>query len=217
MNFPDEKDFLVDCTQVFPRATKGTLGAALPMRQVEHGRIKEIKAMQVFIYREWEFNKRVNQLHKAGGKAAQAARRVERIIQQLVGCDPMKPEEAAKLTRYGEARIDKCRKLDLGSGYRLIYLKDRSIYVFLFVGTHDECDRWLKRNVGFEALTGESKCEPIPEAKEVQQELKTLESSAWVESDDHNTLEEELDDRTLRRIFCGLSGEKAQKFQKNSL
>jgi hypothetical protein len=166
--------------------------------------------MQVLIYQRAQFEKRLRQFQKAGGKGAQTARRVEGIVRQLCGKECRRPEETAKLTRYGEARIDKCRKLDLGGGYRLIYLKDGSIYVFLFVGTHDACDRWLRRNTGFDAFIEETKYQQIGEVKEDRKGLKPLEASADGAYGDGETLEEELDDRTLRRIFCGLTGERIE-------
>jgi hypothetical protein len=50
--------------------------------------------------------------------------------------------------------------------------------------------------------------EPLLEAKEDQEEVKPFEVSAGAEIDDEDMLIEKVDDRILRRIFCGLSGEK---------
>jgi mRNA-degrading endonuclease RelE of RelBE toxin-antitoxin system len=162
--------------------------------------------MDVLIYRETQFRKRLRQLYKAGGKKSQVAERVDTIIERLCRRSS-NPEVHGKLTQYGEARVEKCRKLNLGSGYRLLYSVDRSRFLFLFVGTHDECDRWLTHNTGFEVLDegNLSKVAPHPEE---DPEPSAESHSTEEEMDYEGMLMKKLDDRTLRRIFCGLSGEK---------
>lgn len=164
--------------------------------------------MTVLIYRDLEFNKRLNELCKAGGKGSQIAKRVEQIMLRAARNDPMRHAGFGRLTKYGEARINKCRKLNLGSGYRLIYLADASACILLFVGTHDECDRWLKHNTGFEVLEDDTKFKSICITDEARESTEYPETSAVVETDSEELMMPEIDDRTLRRIFCGLSGEK---------
>lgn len=53
---------------------------------------------------------------------------------------------ACNFTRNGEDRIKGCRKVDLGGGYRLGTLKQGKDLYLLFVGTHDECGRWVENN-----------------------------------------------------------------------
>jgi len=80
--------------------------------------------MAVFIHREPQLQKCLNKLRRAGGRAALAAERVEEIIATLASKDGLRPEQINKLTRHGEARIDKCKKFDLVGGYRLVYVKE---------------------------------------------------------------------------------------------
>jgi len=80
--------------------------------------------VNVFIYREAQFRKRLDVLFRAGGKENQVAERVSRIIQRLCRREDI-TGEFGKLTKYGETRVKKCTKLNLGSGYRLLYLRDR--------------------------------------------------------------------------------------------
>lgn len=164
--------------------------------------------MTVLIYRDLEFNKRLNQLCKAGGKGSQIAKRVEQIMRRAAGTDPMRPAGFGSLTKHGEARINKCRKLNLGAGYRLIYFVDASACILLFVGTHDECDRWLKHNTGFEVLEDDTKFKAICITDEAQESTEYPGTSAVVETDSEELMITDIDDRALRRIFCGLSGEK---------
>lgn len=111
------------------------------------------------------------------------------------------------MTGHGEARVEKCRKLNLGAGYRLLYLEDRDRYIFLSVGTHDECDRWLRHNVGFEAYEddGFSQVVYCPGG---DPKLTGEGPSPDDENEYEMDLMKRIDDKILRRVFCGLCGEK---------
>lgn len=55
-------------------------------------------------------------------------------------------------THHGESRIPKAEKYDLGDGYRLVVqLVDgkESVRAFLFVGKHDDAQRWLDSHEGY--------------------------------------------------------------------
>src|SRR6266850_4967444 len=102
--------------------------------------------MAVVVHCEPQLQKCLNKLRKAGGRAALAAERIEAIIATLASNDCLQPVQVNKLTRHGEARIDKCKKFDLVGGYRLVYVREEQHYFFLFAGTHDACDRWLNNH-----------------------------------------------------------------------
>jgi len=58
-------------------------------------------------------------------------------------------EELNKLTNHGEGRIKHCRKYDLSNdAHRLVTLQTDGYIYLLFVGTHDEEDKWLDQNRG---------------------------------------------------------------------
>jgi hypothetical protein len=163
--------------------------------------------MDIFIYREARFRKRLDQFYKAGGKEYQVAERVDRIIESLCrGKDSL--GEFGKLTKYGEARVKKCTKLNLGSGHRLLYLKDRDRFVFLFFGTHDECDRWLTHNTGFEAFETGTFSRVFTDQDEGSRP-QAQESPAEDEDDYDVSLTEKVDDKTLRWVFRGLVRQQA--------
>jgi superfamily I DNA/RNA helicase len=58
-------------------------------------------------------------------------------------------EELNKLTNHGESRIKHCRKYDLSNdAHRLVTVQTDGYIYLLFVGTHDEEDKWLDQNRG---------------------------------------------------------------------
>ncbi|MGA2404651.1 MAG: hypothetical protein ABSG91_23600, partial [Syntrophobacteraceae bacterium] len=95
--------------------------------------------------------KRLKALQRGGGNASQAAEHAQAIIDQVLG-GVFSPKQIGRITRYGEARIPDCIKFDLVRGYRLIAVLGKRQICFLFVGSHDECDHWVKNNAGFEFL-----------------------------------------------------------------
>lgn len=159
--------------------------------------------MAVFVYRETQFKKLLRNLRNAGGKAALAAIQAEEIMESLAARNRLLPSRVHKLTKYGEARIEGCNKFDLGGGYRLVYLKKEGHIFFLYIGTHDDCDLWIKNNRGLQ---------PEVDAASGQIVIEEKEAEAWggegqehePEPDYDDLLMEKIDERLLRRIFQGL-------------
>ena len=162
--------------------------------------------MAVVIHLEPQLQKCLNKLYKAGGRAARAAERVETIITTLASHEGMRPAQVNKLTRHGEARIDKCKKFDLVGGYRLVYVREEQHYFFLFAGTHDDCDRWLNnhRNLKPAIL-----CEDILLIASQSDDVTPAPAQGVTENDsDYDAiLMKQIDEKMLRRIFRGLCGE----------
>ncbi len=73
-----------------------------------------------------------------------AARRARQIIKAIL--EGVHPSHAGRLSRRKDARIENLFKFDLGSGYRLIFIKEKNRIHVLYVGTHDSCDTWLDAN-----------------------------------------------------------------------
>ena len=153
--------------------------------------------------------KRLHVLEKGGGNASQAAGHARKIINQtLLGV--CSPKQIGRLTKYGDARIPDCIKFDLVRGYRLIAVIRRWEIDFLFVGSHDECDHWVRNNAGLEAPAygraaavsqvsgGENGDKPSHQVREQEDDR---------EADDYDAeLLRGLTDGDLRKIFCGLCG-----------
>lgn len=90
-----------------------------------------------------------NSLQKAmlaGGNAKRFALKVKAILGSLDQEDPF--VRIVKQTNHGENRIPHCVKYDLGDGWRLVTCQYAKTCGFLFVGKHDDADRWLETNKG---------------------------------------------------------------------
>ena len=165
--------------------------------------------MTLFIHCEAKFNKCLNALRRAGGKASLVAKRAEEIIGRLASEERMTSEEVNKRTKHGEHRINKCRKYDLG-GYRLICVKQGNDLVVLYIGAHDDCDRWLNNNRGFQPsiIKGGHKSDPV---QRYEPKVESPEKEPEPELDYDELLMEKIDEKTLRRIFCGLCGNRINR------
>ena len=131
-----------------------------------------------------------------------AAKRAEAIIDALKNGTIM--ARAGRLSKTKDARIRKLFKYDLGKGFRLISLKDKSSLYILFVGSHDQCDTWLDTN----SKGKPHQTEVSMICYEVKRKRRTHTRHAIQSPVDP---EEDLCDRMppvsqkdLREIFCGL-------------
>ncbi len=152
------------------------------------------------VYRSPKFDRQLVSLRKAGKKAAIAAGKADGIVHRLIqGC--RLPDENRMVTNNGEYRIRKCVKYDLGGGYRLITIW-RGEHVFVsYIGTHDECDRWIENNRRLQ----------IEVLKERSQEIPVSEITSAVKIESRPPADDDpciypIDEKYLRMIFCGLSG-----------
>src|SRR5882672_5443483 len=161
--------------------------------------------MMVVIHREPQLHKCLNKLRKAGGRAALAAERIEAIIATLASKDDVRPAQVNKLTRHGEARIDKCKKFDLVGGYRLVYVREEDHYFFLFAGTHDDCDRWLNSHRHLKPeISGENA--PLMARPTANVTPAPVQETPEHDVDYDDLLMKNIDEKMLRRIFRGLCG-----------
>jgi hypothetical protein len=144
-------------------------------------------------------------MRKGGRREKLVTDRVEAIIAE-VKRGQLPPEEVASFTRNGEGRIRGCRKYDLGAGYRLITLKQGEDLYLLFVGTHDECGRWVENNrehLPLEMITG--RCRTVERSRPKQAMTR---ASAPPRMEPEEDWLPPVTDRDLRRVFRGLVGDK---------
>jgi hypothetical protein len=172
----------------------------------------------VFIHRQSHFAKYLQKLRQAGGRSAFAAERAAAILSTLAfspvafspgASAPGMPKQVHRLTKVGERRIEGCKKYDLGAGYRLVYVKEAEHYVFLFVGTHDDCDRWLTNHKYLHDLQldrFEGSAGWVSEPTAVGDTVAPPTEAEW-EIDYDDMLMQKIDEQTLRRIFHGLCGD----------
>ncbi|MCK4488556.1 MAG: hypothetical protein KAU38_17575 [Desulfobacterales bacterium] len=160
-----------------------------------------------FLYRSTQFDRCLNALRRAGGTAGIAARKADGIIDKLVFEGRNNSNEIGKVTRHGEFRIKKCMKYDLGGGYRLVCAKQGYHLILLYVGTHDDCDRWLNNNKGLHPII-DKESQEISSVQEIAPEVPLPQEEPQPEIDYDELLLEEIDDKSLRWVFRGLCGEK---------
>ncbi len=145
-------------------------------------------------------------LRRSGKKASLAAEKADEIISRLrAGIFP--PGQVATVTKHGELRIKGCMKYDLGSGYRLVTMKDgRKIYL-LYVGSHDECHRWIENNRDLPLDLIEERCEAIAiRQNSHRQAPNDSETTTTEDTAEAPELTPFYQDSELRRIFSGLTG-----------
>jgi hypothetical protein len=159
--------------------------------------------MILSIYRTPKFRKKLNSLLSSGGIAALAATRADEIIEIIARKGDDALEHTSKLTRHGEHRIRNCRKYDLGQGYRMICLSKDCVLTFLYIGTHDESDRWLHRNRNIDIDDFEVGGDVPPEAP-LESKEQSMEEESEPDMGYDDLLLENVDDKDLRSIFSGL-------------
>jgi hypothetical protein len=149
-----------------------------------------------------KLRKRLIELSKQGGTSSFAAKKADDLISRLLLRGRDCSHEIGRLTKNGEFRIRQCKKYDLGNGFRLICLRQGHHFIFLSIGTHEECHRWLERNKGLRyemhnsyediLITREVPEPPVP--------VKEIDPADAYEAQ----LLQDIDDKMLRKIFCGL-------------
>jgi hypothetical protein len=162
-------------------------------------------AMASYIYRDANLNKQLRTLRRAGGIPALVADHAETILNNVHSTGGLNPRQIGRMTRYGEARIKNCVKYDLVHGYRLIgVMRDREM-AFVCVGTHDECDRWLKNNSGNDPVM-DKKRNDIREIQELVPEILPVDENQCFEEDCDEDPLSSISQQDLRIIFRGLCG-----------
>jgi hypothetical protein len=159
--------------------------------------------MALFIHHKKKFNKKMKRLRKGGGKASLAVNRAEEIIKRLSVRKRIGVEDIRKLTKYGEFRFDNVLKYDLGGGYRLICVKQEKHIIISYIGSHDDCNRWLENNRGFRTAFDEESQKIVFE-KESEREIRSSEDELGLEIDYDDILIKKMDEKALRIVFNGL-------------
>jgi len=165
--------------------------------------------MSLVIHRTSRFNKLLEALRSADKKGMLAAAQAESIMENLAFMTPRSPELAAKRTKYGELRVKNCQKFDLGSGYRLICVKEGAHLFLLYIGSHDDCDRWIENNRNIQlALESGGGTISFMEKEADLLTMPSQEEDSEAESDEYEArLMAKLDDRMLRQVFRGICKE----------
>jgi len=159
--------------------------------------------MVFYILRDPKFDKYLNILRERGGTALLAAKKAEEIINKILIKGRENSHIIGKLTKNGEFRIRHCIKYDLGNGYRLVCMKKGSHLVLLYIGTHDDCSRWLQRNRDLQYEI-DNNCNNMLLTRDVPS-IDFISSADVDPADEYEEqLVKRIDDKVLRNIFCGL-------------
>jgi putative component of toxin-antitoxin plasmid stabilization module len=167
--------------------------------------------MSTTIIRDEKFEEILETLRREGGKSAIVARKAEEVIGRIRSLEAYDLAAARRMTRWGEYRIKKCFKYDLADGYRMVCQRQGNVLVLLYVGTHEECFRWIERNKGYQydfdddngedAFADEGADDMPPEFFILQEERQ------WSEAYEEELMKK-IDEATLRLIFSGLCRER---------
>jgi len=148
---------------------------------------------------------RLNSLKKSGKTGMALAQKATLVIEGLAFAGTRRRLNAVgSLTKYGEKRIKKCRKYDLGGGFRLITLQQGGRVFILFLGTHDECQRWLENHSRLKKVSAdtitlfEARLHDHP--PDCPDHIDPEDIRLYAEDEEGL----QLSDRDLRRVFCGL-------------
>jgi hypothetical protein len=160
--------------------------------------------MITHIHLDPKINKGLDLLKRSGKKASLAAAKAEEIIGRLQHGQII-PDRAGSVTKHGELRIKGVMKYDLGSGYRLITFKNGRRLFLLYVGSHDDCHRWIENNRELTAEQVRDRCSELPSCTPRPRPTQ-LAAAPVGEEDDFDPLAGATE-RDLRQVFCGLVGD----------
>ena len=153
------------------------------------------------IHQTRKFAKRLVAMAKAGKHERIVAERARQILADL-HTNPLHEEAECKRTRHGELRLNDCRKYDLSCGFRLIALKRERRLIFTYIGSHDDCQRWIENNRDYQ---DEIKSVPVPQVSaEDRHQSEAVIGIGPDNDEDEEDLMVEIDERVLREIFSGL-------------
>ncbi len=161
-----------------------------------------------FVHRTATFDRKLEDLRAIGGFASVAAGKADQLICLITNEKGDNLREKFRFTRHGEHRIKRCQKYNLGCGYRLVFIRKGCHIVLLYIGSHDDCSRWLERNSRMvyeldgannspEISTHSCMEDSSVPGDEIAEECRTDEYE--------EQLMRRIDDKTLRKIFSGLT------------
>ena len=147
---------------------------------------------------------RIDALNQSGKTGKVIAGKALNIIENIKsGAIPEYTEQVGTCTKYGEKRIKNCHKFDFGSGYRMITLhnSDSGIIFIPFLGTHDECQRWLENNRRIKDISAGKGTTFCIRARDTEDP-----DSSYDARDDfcEDEVSMNLSEQDMQIVFCGL-------------
>lgn len=166
----------------------------------------EDRGYTVSLYRDPVFEKCLEDLRAKGGEALVIAGKVDEFIDIILRPDQTGDRDKFRFTWNGEARIRNCKKVDLGGGYRLVCIKKDGYLALLYVGTHDDCFRWIARNKGlkYEASASIGTIQVVRKTRSPEDSHEDIVKEQRVLEEAEASLLSRIDDTVLRKVFHGL-------------
>jgi len=147
-------------------------------------------------------DRRIKALMQSGKTGKVIAEKVADTIENIKsGTVLVYKEPIGSFTKYGERRIKNCRKFDFACGYRLITFQKNATIHISFLGTHDECQRWLANN---------SRLKEVSPGKGTRFSISEKETPVKNDSKEHtekyyyDEFLMNLSEQDLRTVFCGI-------------
>lgn len=153
--------------------------------------------------------KQFDAMRKGGKKERDILLRAENILTRLQQ-NPLDEKAECRRTYNGEFRLKDCRKYNLSCGFRLVGLKREHRLIFTYIGSHDDCQRWIENNrscldeIDSVPLSSDfvgRKIEPEPDDQVVSRRLN--------EDEYEEQLMDQVDEHLLREIFPAFARESA--------
>ena len=110
-----------------------------------NSRLAEEATGEITYYQTKDFQRALKTALMQGGKAQRKQARVREVLGSL---DQTEPFKTLSVTNHGETRLRNCVKYDLGDGWRLVTRQTDRTCLFLFVGDHEDTERWLESHRG---------------------------------------------------------------------
>lgn len=147
---------------------------------------------------------RIDALNQSGKTGRVIADKALNIIENIKsGTIPEYTEQVGACTKYGEKRIKNCYKFDFCSGYRMITLHNsdsRTIFI-PFLGTHDECQRWLENNRRIKNISAGKGTTFRIRGRDTEESDSSYDARGDFREDE---ISMNLSEQDMRTVFCGL-------------
>ncbi|NKM25898.1 UvrD-helicase domain-containing protein [Rhizobium laguerreae] len=142
------------------------------------------------------FDRSLSKAIRDGGQNRKKADKVRIVLGSLRDLDPF---ASISPTNHGETRISNAVKYDLGDGWRLVTQQHEKACVFLFVGDHEDVDKWLDGQKGLQFAVRDARAVVVPGAGE------EISHRGWHRADHHDKpladrLDQEAMDHALRDV-----------------
>ena len=132
-----------------------------------------------------------------------AARRAKTIINNL--SRGIGPTPVGRMGAKADRRIKNSLKFDLGSGFRLICIKEKPNIHAVFMGDHDRCDAWLNHHIQCAPHKRRTPCRrssDIPDA--LSDPGADMDATHQIPPPEADFPCPDISQKDLRRVFSGL-------------